>query len=222
MAMGRRHDYFAAELHSLFRRACQRENITQEDAEWCGAEWSPVEEVSRELNIRIQSQCALKLLHKLQLLTTPRFSSLTRPTETEKVSFQPPIQEWQAWLNNAMEFCSQSNTFSDSRYIFCRASICVIHLWAFTDFCFTRHCSLMLASNPNSSATCALFYLSSIGDNRTKKDGSCIFNQLPSSCTTHPGSLTCQGCLVKKHNVSFCPFVWLQQQSSTDCPILTY
>lgn len=32
-----RHDYFAADLHSLFRRVCQREKITQADVEWCGA-----------------------------------------------------------------------------------------------------------------------------------------------------------------------------------------
>lgn len=88
--------------------------------EWCGARWSTQTraQVSRESDVRTQGHCVLKLLLKLQLQTAPRFSSLTRQAGTEKVSFQPPVQEWQAWLNNAMKFCSQSDTFSDSRFIF--------------------------------------------------------------------------------------------------------
>jgi len=151
-------------------------------------------EVSRELDLTTQSICAQKLLLKLRLHTTPRFSSLTLQAETEKVSFQPPMREWQAWLNNAKKFCSQSNTFSDSRYIFCGASIYVINLWAFTvsslHYTALHCCSLDFSAKLKCYNVLypACHHLAMA----QQKQGSCIFNQLLSSSTPHPGSLSRQ------------------------------
>lgn len=64
IARGRRHDYFAGDLHSLFRRACQWENIAQVDvlSSGVGPGGHPQtkREVSRELDTRTQSHCVLK------------------------------------------------------------------------------------------------------------------------------------------------------------------
>lgn len=64
--MGRRHDYFAADLHSLFRWACQRENITQEDVLQsgvgpCGHLWMGRESL-RELDLEPEAIACLNYL----------------------------------------------------------------------------------------------------------------------------------------------------------------
>lgn len=166
----------------------------------------------------------LKLLLQLLLYNTHQdfHRSLDSPT-LKKVSFQPPVQKWEAWLNGAMKFCIQSNTFSDSQSIFCGASICVIHLWAFTDSsCFLL---LLLFWLPTQTQVLhVLFPTCHQLVTAEQKDCSCIFKQLPSSCTPHPGSLSCKAnskvtpcteAVTEEVQIPW-PFVWLQHQSLVD------
>lgn len=115
-----------------------------------------------------------KLLLKRESHTTLKFSSFTLRAETEKVSFQPPIQAWQAWLNNAV------NAFSDSRYIFYGASMYVKHIWALTDSSLSTLLPDVVLWLPTHTQVLHVLYLSSVGG-RPQRDGLCIFSLLLSS-----------------------------------------
>lgn len=166
----------------------------------------------------------LQLLLKLQLHTTPRFSSLTLPAETEKVSFQPPIQEWQAWLNNAMKFCSQSNTFYWQQIYFLRSlNLCNPSL-SFHRLLFTLHSLLLFWLLSQIQVQHMLRPARHQLVTAQQKDGSCIFNRRPLSSTPHSRTLSCQvnsketQCneAVNWGSSELWPFVWLEYRGSTD------
>ena len=189
-----------------------------------GPEWSPLEwntKVSRESDIRTQSHCVLKLFLKVQLHNTKQgfHPSLGRRGLRRSVRSHPYRNDRHDWI---MQWNSGVTPihFLTADTFFCRAAIYVIHLWAFTDFSFTWLCALMLLFRlliPKLKYRTCYELLTA-----EQRDGLCIFNQLLSSCTPHPGSLSCRARETHCNWGGLEPraFVWLQFQSSTDFPIM--
>lgn len=134
-------------------------------------------EVSRDLDIWAQSYCVQNCFLSYSCSPHQGFSSLTPQAETEKVSFQPHMHEWQAWVNNAVKFWSCSMHFLTADIFSVELQFNVIRLWGFTDLLLQNIDSHPIVACHQKPKCCILVNLPPTTSNNRAKNGSCIFNK---------------------------------------------